>query len=149
MLSAFVLSRSSKIDNARILLIAVILPDIDVIADAASALISGSGFEFVYHPSFTHSVFLIPLIAVFALLVCKVVFKLRKIDWHIFAIASLGVALHQGLDLLTEGGNLLWPIRGNFGLNIWPTTIGTYALFTLVSMLVLIACWLVLKRRHA
>ena len=146
MLSAFVLSRVPKIDHTRLLLIAVVLPDIDVAADVVSALVSGRGFEFIYHPSFTHSVFFIPLVAAVALLVYKIAFKPRNVGWHIFAIASLGVALHLGLDLLTEGGNLLWPIRGNFGLNLWPTTIGAYAVFTLASMLVLIACWLVLSK---
>ena len=147
MLSAFVLSKTPKIDNTRLLLIAVVLPDIDVVADVVSALVSGGGFQFIYHPSFTHSVFFIPLIAAAVLLVYKMAFKPRNVGWHIFAIASLGVALHLGLDLLTGGDNLLWPIRGNLGLNLWPTTIGAYAALALVSILVLIACWLVVNRR--
>lgn len=147
MLSAFILSRVPKIGHARLLLIAVVLPDIDVVADVVSALVSGGGFQFVYHPSFTHSVFFIPLVAAVALLVYKIAFRPRNVGWHIFAIASLGVALHHALDLLTGGDNLLWPIRGNFGLNLWPTTIGVYVALALVSMLVLIVCWLVAEPR--
>lgn len=104
------LGRTTKHGGALMLMLAVNVPDIDVVV----AGLPGSLSYFQYHRGYTHSLILAPVMALIPLFLARWIAK-ASINWWSYLACLLGVLSHLAMDLTNVYGiRLLLPFSSRW-----------------------------------
>jgi membrane-bound metal-dependent hydrolase YbcI (DUF457 family) len=141
----------------KLFLILSLFPDVDGIAALVYLMFIGSPdytradyiriFE-QFHPTFTHSLLFIPLLALLTALVLKRFKAFKKDNFSkLSLIALLAFLVHFSVDMLQTGNKPFWPLETEMGLGLIPYGLTARIVTVSISLTLFAACFLFRKKK--